>query len=87
MKRTRLALIFSLIFFINACTVQDEVEVTDTFVLATYGTLRTLDPAACYDTTGSQRIWNIYEPLVFFDGSKTLLISSSSGRIHSGIFL
>ncbi len=71
MKRTRLALIFSLIFFISACTVQDEVEVTDTFVLATYGTLRTLDPAACYDTTGSQRIWNIYEPLVFFDGSKT----------------
>ncbi len=71
MKRTRLALIFSLIFFISACTVQDKVEVTDTFVLATYGTLRTLDPAACYDTTGSQRIWNIYEPLVFFDGSKT----------------
>ncbi len=43
----------------------------DTFVLATYGTLRTLDPAACYDTTGAQRIWNIYETLVFFDGSKT----------------
>ncbi|MEJ2223483.1 MAG: ABC transporter substrate-binding protein, partial [Desulfobacterales bacterium] len=66
-----MALIFSLIFSINACTVQGEVEVTDTFVLATYGTLRTLDPAACYDTTGSQRIWNIYEPLVFFDGSRT----------------
>ncbi|MGD8741037.1 MAG: hypothetical protein PVG34_12040, partial [Desulfobacterales bacterium] len=71
MKLTSLALIFSLIFSVNACTVQDEVEVTDTFVLATYGTLRTLDPAACYDTTGSQRIWNIYEPLVFFDGSRT----------------
>ncbi|MBW2412088.1 MAG: hypothetical protein JRF72_20000, partial [Deltaproteobacteria bacterium] len=28
----------------------------DTFIWATYGTLRTLDPAACYDDTGSQRI-------------------------------
>ena len=43
----------------------------DTFVLANYGTLRTLDPAVCYDATGSQRIWNIYETLVFFDGSST----------------
>jgi peptide/nickel transport system substrate-binding protein len=43
----------------------------DTFVLATYGTLRTLDPAVCYDATGSQRIWNIYETLIFFDGSST----------------
>ncbi|MGD9085744.1 MAG: ABC transporter substrate-binding protein, partial [Desulfobacterales bacterium] len=43
----------------------------DTFILATYGTLRTLDPAACYDTTGGQRILNIYEPLIFYDASKT----------------
>ncbi len=48
-----------------------EIKNPYTFVLATYGTLRTLDPAACYDTTGSQRIWNIYETLIFFDGSKT----------------
>ncbi|MGD2187029.1 MAG: ABC transporter substrate-binding protein, partial [Desulfobacterales bacterium] len=48
-----------------------QIKNPDTFILATYGTLRTLDPAACYDATGSQRIWNIYEPLVFFDGSKT----------------
>ena len=43
----------------------------DTFVLAAYGTVRTLDPAVCYDAVGSQRIWNMYETLVFFDGSKT----------------
>ncbi|MBT8367888.1 MAG: ABC transporter substrate-binding protein, partial [Deltaproteobacteria bacterium] len=43
----------------------------DTFVLANYGTLRTLDPAVCYDATGSQRIWNLYETLIFFDGSST----------------
>jgi peptide/nickel transport system substrate-binding protein len=66
-----LILISFLIFSVNACSVQDEIKNADTFVLATYGTLRTLDPAACYDATGSQRIWNIYEPLVFFDGSKT----------------
>jgi peptide/nickel transport system substrate-binding protein len=74
MKLTTLVLILFLVFSISACTDQkdqDKVEITDTFVLATYGTLRTLDPAACYDATGSQRIWNIYEPLVFFDGSKT----------------
>jgi len=50
---------------------QAQIKNPDTFILATYGTLRTLDPAACYDATGSQRIWNIYEALVFFDGSKT----------------
>lgn len=71
MKLSAFVLLFFLICSIHACSVQDEIENADTFVLATYGTLRTLDPAACYDTTGSQRIWNIYEPLVFFEGSKT----------------
>jgi peptide/nickel transport system substrate-binding protein len=52
-------------------TAQAGIKNPDTFVLATYGTVRTLDPAACYDATGSQRIWNLYETLVFFDGSKT----------------
>jgi peptide/nickel transport system substrate-binding protein len=55
----------------EASAVQAEVKNPNTFVLATYGTLRTLDPAVCYDATGSQRIWNIYETLVFFDGSHT----------------
>ena len=50
---------------------QAQIKNPDTFIFATYGTLRTLDPAVCYDATGSQRIWNIYEPLIFFDGSKT----------------
>ena len=48
-----------------------EVKNPDTFVLATYGTVRTLDPAACYDATGAQRIQNLYETLVFFDGAHT----------------
>ncbi|MEJ2101453.1 MAG: hypothetical protein P8X68_15965 [Desulfobacterales bacterium] len=48
-----------------------EVKNPDTFILANYGNLRTLDPAVGYDVTSSQRLWNIYEPLVFFDGSYT----------------
>ena len=60
-----------LLLVFGAFNVQAQIKNPDTFILATYGTLRTLDPAACYDATGSQRIWNIYEPLVFFDGSRT----------------
>ena len=71
MKPRPLFLVFLLILSIAACSVEEKIENKDTFVLATYGTLRTLDPAACYDTTGGQRILNIYEPLIFYDGSKT----------------
>jgi peptide/nickel transport system substrate-binding protein len=48
-----------------------EIRNPDTFILANYGNLRTLDPSVAYDVTSSQRLWNIYEPLVFFDGSHT----------------
>ncbi|ETR71196.1 MAG: peptide/nickel transport system substrate-binding protein [Candidatus Magnetoglobus multicellularis str. Araruama] len=41
----------------------------DRFVFASYATLQTLDPCMAYDTTSHQRILNIYEPLIFFDGS------------------
>ena len=61
--------IVGLIMISSPCA--GEVKNPDTFVLATYGTLRTLDPAVCYDDTGSQRIWNIYETLIFFDGPHT----------------
>ncbi len=60
-----------LIFIITTASVLTGIKNPDTFVLANYGTLRTLDPAACYDASGSQRIWNIYETLVFFDGAST----------------
>ncbi len=48
-----------------------KVKNPNTFVLANYGNLRTLDPSVAYDVTSSQRLWNIYEPLIFFDGSHT----------------
>ena len=60
-----------LLLVLGTFHVAAQIKNPDTFILATYGTLRTLDPAVCYDATGSQRIWNIYEPLVFFDRSKT----------------
>ena len=60
-----------LMLTVSFWSVEAGVKNPDTFVLATYGTLRTLDPAVCYDDSGSQRIWNIYETLVFFDGSST----------------
>ena len=71
MRRTGIILFIGGFILLAGLNVDAEIKNPDTFILATYGTLRTLDPAACYDDTGSQRIWNIYETLVFFDGSKT----------------
>ncbi|MCK5420374.1 MAG: hypothetical protein KAI93_17745, partial [Desulfobacterales bacterium] len=48
-----------------------KVKNPDTFILANYGNLRTLDPSVAYDVTSSQRLWNIYQTLIFFDGSHT----------------
>ncbi len=71
MKITAAILGLCLVLTCGVPAARAKIKNPDIFVLATYGTLRTLDPAACYDTTGSQRIWNIYETLVFFDGTKT----------------
>ena len=71
MRKILLLLVCIAVFILGAVQSHAGVKNPDTFVLATYGTLRTLDPAVCYDSTGSQRIWNIYETLVFFDGSHT----------------
>jgi peptide/nickel transport system substrate-binding protein len=48
-----------------------QVKNPDTFVLADYRTVQTIDPATSYDVAGSMRIWNLYETLIFFDGSST----------------
>jgi peptide/nickel transport system substrate-binding protein len=71
MKLARLIYILCGLLVVGALEAHGEIKNPDTFVLATYGTVRTLDPAVCYDATGSQRIWNLYETLIFFDGSKT----------------
>jgi len=71
MKRAGIFLALFVVFTVGIQTALTEIKNPDTFVWATYGTVRTLDPAVCYDTSGSQRIWNIYETLIFFNGSKT----------------
>ncbi len=71
MKQTLKFIMWLLILLAAALNAPAGIKNPDTFILATYGTLRTLDPAACYDTTGAQRILNIYETLIFFDASKT----------------
>jgi len=48
-----------------------EVKNPDTFVLADYRTVESIDPARAYDVAGSMRLWNLYETLIFFDGSST----------------
>ncbi|MFH1137658.1 MAG: ABC transporter substrate-binding protein [Pseudomonadota bacterium] len=69
--RKVLSLVLCLFLVVCAAGVQAEVKNPDTYVLATYGTLRTLDPSVAYDVVSSMRLWNLYEPLVFFDGSHT----------------
>ncbi|MBW1998452.1 MAG: ABC transporter substrate-binding protein [Deltaproteobacteria bacterium] len=56
---------------LSAMGANAQIKNPDTFILANYGNLRTLDPAVAYDVTSSQRLWNIYEPLIFFDGPHT----------------
>jgi peptide/nickel transport system substrate-binding protein len=70
MKRL-LSYLSCLALVLCAVGAQAEVKNPDTFVLADYRTVQTIDPAASYDVAGSMRIWNIYETLIFFDGSST----------------
>ncbi len=71
MKRGGIILFICFLFLCLTVTLQAKVKNPDTFILANYGNLRTLDPCVAYDVTSSQRLWNIYEPLIFFDGSHT----------------
>lgn len=71
MKRGGFILFVCFLFLCLTVTLQAKVKNPDTFILANYGNLRTLDPCVAYDVTSSQRLWNIYEPLIFFDGSHT----------------
>jgi peptide/nickel transport system substrate-binding protein len=66
-----LAFIGSILMILGATGSYAQVKNPDTFVLADYRTVQTIDPAASYDVAGSMRIWNMYETLIFFDGSST----------------
>lgn len=71
MKKVYLITSILLSIIITAGSLQAEVKNPGTFILANYGNLQTLDPARAYDVTSSQRLWNLYEPLIFFDGAHT----------------
>ncbi len=60
-----------LVFIFGTVSANAEIKNPDTYIMANYGNLRTLDPSVAYDVTSSQRLWNIYETLIFFDGSYT----------------
>jgi len=70
----RASLVFGLCFLVLlfAGSLHGAVKNPDTFfVLADYRTVESIDPARSYDVAGSMRIWNLYETLIFFDGSST----------------
>ena len=69
-------LLWILAFFVVAGMVfsscgSDKGRSKDSFIMVEYGTVRSLDPAVCYDNVGRQRLMNLYEPLIYFAGSST----------------
>ena len=66
-----ICIVVCLLMAVVAASSGAQVKNPDTFVLADYRTVQTIDPATSYDVAGSMRIWNMYETLIFFDGSST----------------
>ncbi len=54
----------------------------ETYVVATIGSPDTLDPAVDYDTAGQEVIQNVYETLVWYDGSQHHRADTDAG--HGG---
>ena len=58
-------------FILCAASGYGEIKNPDTFIKATVSTIRTVDPAAAYDMASMQKVENIYEKLIAFDGPYT----------------
>ncbi len=58
-------------FVLCAVSGYAEIKNPDTFIKATVSTIRTIDPAAAYDMASMQKVENIYEKLIIFDGPYT----------------
>ena len=71
MKRASFMVSLCFLVLFAAVNLHGAVKNPDTFVLADYRTVESIDPARSYDVAGSMRIWNLYETLIFFDGSST----------------
>lgn len=66
-----LILVLSLVFLTGVPSSAQAVKNPDTFVLATIGDPETLDYAWAYDTASFEVIFNVYDTLIFYDGSRT----------------
>lgn len=74
MKKTRISILVVVCtaFILNVTSVcAQEIKHPDIFIKATSADVSTLDPATAYDTSSSQKIENVYETLVRFDGEYT----------------
>jgi peptide/nickel transport system substrate-binding protein len=71
MRRLSIVLSICILVFCLVDGLHAEIKNPDTFVMADYRTVQTIDPATSYDVAGSMRVWNLYETLIFFDGSST----------------
>ena len=58
-------------FVLCAAAGYAEIKNPDTFIKATVSTVRSIDPAAAYDMASMQKVENIYEKLITFDGPST----------------
>lgn len=68
-KLIRLFVCCALLLF--AASGYAEIKNPDAFIKATVSTIRTIDPAAAYDMASMQKVENIYEKLIAFDGPYT----------------
>lgn len=75
-KKTVLLTVVS-VFLLMECVVVERVSAyavarPDHMIVATVGEPETVDPAWAYDTPSQELIFNVYEPLIFFDVDRTL---------------
>ena len=64
-------IVFCLILFSSVTLANAEVKNPDTFIKVTPATVQGVDPAYTYNSASSQRIQNIYQGLIAFDGPST----------------
>lgn len=71
MKQMRFALLLGLFIMMVGIMPAGAATPKDTFVWASIGAAGTLDPARAYDTGSQEPLFNVYEPLIFYDGGST----------------
>lgn len=70
MKKVSILCLCAVLIF-GAVSAFAEIKNPDTYIGVDVNNVRTLDPAVVYDVSGGQKINNMYEKLIQFDGSAT----------------